>query len=68
MKSIITGDKGDCLGTMLEQPRIDFTQLSRAMGVPAQRVERPEDLKAALNNALDSKQTNLIEVYVESKA
>jgi benzoylformate decarboxylase len=68
MKSIIMGDKGDCLGTMLEQPRIDFTQLSRAMGVPAQRVERPEDLKAALNNALDSKQTNLIEVYVESKA
>jgi len=59
--------KGECLGTKLEQPRIDFCQLSQAMGVPAQRVERPEGLRAALNTGLNSNKPNLIEVYVESK-
>lgn len=58
--------KGRFLGLDLVEPRIDFCQLSQAMGVQGQKVERPEKLKEALSSAFDSDKPALVEVVIDS--
>lgn len=66
MKNLIMGDKarGRYLGTDLDNPRIDFCQLSRAMGVRSEKVEQPEELRGALRSALESDKPALVEIYM----
>jgi len=68
MKILLMGErvKGRYLGLDLDKPRIDFCQLAQAMGVNGQKVERPEQLREALRQALDSGKPALVEVYIES--
>jgi pyruvate dehydrogenase (quinone) len=47
-------------GTGLDNP--DFAGVARALGLHGQRVERPDDLKAALRTALDHDGPALVEV------
>jgi benzoylformate decarboxylase len=64
MKHIAMGEKakGRYLGLDFNEPRIDFCQLAQAMGVPGQRVERPEELSDVLKSTLAADKLNLIEV------
>jgi len=68
MKTILMGQgvKGRDLGTTLESPRNDFCKLAEGMGLTAQRVETPDALKPALENAFSLDQPNLIEVVMDS--
>ena len=56
--------KGRYLGLDLKEPRVDFCQLAQAMGVPAQKVERPDEISEKLKSALESGKPNLVEVYL----
>jgi pyruvate dehydrogenase (quinone) len=49
-------------GTTLENP--DFAAVAQALGINGQRVERPDDLEAALRAALDHDGPALVEVMV----
>lgn len=49
----------------LSKPAIQFDQLSRAMGVPAVRVEKPEQIASAIDQALSHKGPFLIDVVLE---
>jgi pyruvate dehydrogenase (quinone) len=49
-------------GTELENP--DFAALAKALGMHGQRVERPDDLEAALRAALDHEGPALVEAVV----
>jgi pyruvate dehydrogenase (quinone) len=49
-------------GTELENP--DFAAVAQALGIHGQRVERPDDLEAALQAALDHDGPALVEVLV----
>jgi benzoylformate decarboxylase len=64
MKALIMGEKGKgrYLGTDLSQPQNDFCKLAEGMGVRAQRVEKPAQLKPALQQAFDMDKPNLVEV------
>ncbi|HSB77745.1 MAG TPA: thiamine pyrophosphate-binding protein [Candidatus Methylomirabilis sp.] len=68
MKTLIMGEKarGRKLGTCLDHPRNDFCKIAEGMGLPAQRVERPEELRSALQRAFSSGKPNLVEVYMDS--
>ena len=68
MKMRLMGEraKGRFLGTNLDEPRIDFSQLAQAMGVHGQKVERPEELREVLKSALESDKPALVEVYIEN--
>ena len=52
------------IGTKL--PGLDFVGLAKAMGCGSARVERADDLEAALQNALQSKEPFLLDVAVTS--
>jgi benzoylformate decarboxylase len=52
------------IGTKL--PGLDFVGLAKAMGCGSARVERADDLEAALQNALQSKKPFLLDVAVTS--
>ena len=69
MKRIMLGEKavGRNLGTNLENPRNDFCKLAEGMGLTAQRVEKPEALKDALQKAFALNKPNLIEVVVDDR-
>ncbi len=45
---------------------IDFCRLAQAMGVKSKKVERPENLKRVLNEAVRSGEPRLVEVIVEN--
>ena len=68
MKALIMGGmaRGRYLGTSLDQPRNDFCRIADGMGVQARRVEKPGDLKPALQWAFDSDRPSLVEVIMES--
>lgn len=51
----------------LEGPVLDFCMLARSMGVHGEAVRKPEDLSPILKSALDSREPNLIEVFVENR-
>lgn len=57
--------KGRLLGLEFEEPRIAFWQLAEAMGVPGQKVDRPDDLRQALRSALESDGPSVVEVTIE---
>jgi benzoylformate decarboxylase len=53
------------LGTDIGNPRIDFCGLAKSLGIPATKVEHPEELSGALRSALNSSSPTLVEVYVD---
>jgi benzoylformate decarboxylase len=55
------------VGMDFEDPRIDFTALARALGVPAEHIEEPEALPAALRRALASPGPKLLDVVVDGR-
>ena len=67
MKTVLMGEagKGRHLGTDLENPRNDFCKLAEGMGLVAQRVETPEELRNALQKAFSISRPNLIDVTVD---
>jgi benzoylformate decarboxylase len=50
----------------LSKPEIRFDEMSRSMGVPAVRVEKPEQIGAAIDQALSHKGPFLIDVVLEA--
>ena len=68
MKVLLMGEKGKgrYLGTCLDQPQNDFCKIADGMGVQARRVEKPEELRAALQHAFSLDKPNLLEVYMDS--
>ena len=67
MKPKLMGDevKGRNLGTVLCPPEIDFCKIAEGLGIAAQKVTDPADLRNALKNALGSGAPNLIDVVVD---
>jgi benzoylformate decarboxylase len=53
------------LGTDLCGPRTDFCRIAEAMGIMAQRVQKPAELHKVLRNAFRLNLPNLVEVYVD---
>jgi benzoylformate decarboxylase len=53
------------VGMDFANPAVDFVGLARAMGVTAERVEHPAELKAALTGALGQPGPRLLEVMVD---
>lgn len=68
MKSKMLGltDTDRNLGTTLSPPQIDFCRIAEGMGLFAQKVEKPEEIRVALDIALNSNQACLIEVSAEA--
>jgi len=68
MKALLMAEKakGRYLGTSLGHPQNDFCKIAEGMGVQAQRVERPEQLGPALQQAFSVDKPNLVEVYMDS--
>lgn len=54
------------LGMDLVNPALDFVEIARGMGVPAQRIADPSELAAALRDAIASRQPRLLEVIVDA--
>lgn len=54
------------VATDLTDPELRFDRIAEAMGVPGQRVERPEQLAGALREALAVRGPSLIDVVLES--
>lgn len=67
MRTVLFGEKarGRNLGTDLCDPKNDFSKLAEGMGLIAQKVEKPEQLKSALETAFNMNQANLVEVEVD---
>ncbi|MFC1901608.1 thiamine pyrophosphate-binding protein [Chloroflexota bacterium] len=55
------------VGVNMDEPVISYSQLAEAMGVPAQRVDRPGELRQALKSALESGGPSLVEVCLGPK-
>ncbi|HYE06166.1 MAG TPA: thiamine pyrophosphate-dependent enzyme [Planctomycetota bacterium] len=51
----------------LDRPAIDFLALAQALGVPARRVERAQDVAAAIEAGIASRLPNLIEVVISAE-
>ncbi|MFC1909183.1 thiamine pyrophosphate-binding protein [Chloroflexota bacterium] len=68
MKSILLGEKniGRNLGTDLSIPQNDFVKLAEGMGLTAQKVTEPGELKDALEKAFNLNKPNLVEVAVDA--
>jgi len=49
----------------IEKPAIDFVALARSLGVEAERVSTPAELRPALSRGIDAKQPYLVEVVLE---
>ena len=55
------------IGADLTDPVVDFTALAAGFGVPAWRVERPEQVGAAVRAAIESRGPALIELIVSGE-
>ncbi|MBN2062356.1 MAG: thiamine pyrophosphate-binding protein [Deltaproteobacteria bacterium] len=68
MKKILMGEKvtGRNLGTDLCLPANDFCKIAEGMGITAQKLERPEDIRETLKKALSLNKPNLIDVTVDA--
>lgn len=53
-------------GMEIDDPVVDFTMLARSMGVKAEAVRDPEELRRVLKTAFDSGEPRLVEVFVEN--
>ena len=53
------------LGMDFNDPAIDFVNLAKSMGMSAQRVTRPDDLKTAIAEGMASGKPNLIDAVVD---
>jgi benzoylformate decarboxylase len=51
-------------GMDLRDPEIDFVHLAQSMGVPARRVADPGDIVPALQEAMASGETRLLDVMI----
>lgn len=60
------GGDGHYLGTDLSEPAIDYVALAGSFGVPARRVERPEELDEAVKWAIGPGPT-VLEVLVDDR-
>ncbi len=56
----------DFVALDLNDPPLRFDLMAESMGVPARRVERPEDLKDALREAIDHPGPSLVDVVMDS--
>jgi benzoylformate decarboxylase len=56
--------KGRYCGMDFDQPRLDFPKMAQSMGIPGQRVEKPEELNKVLKSAFASNKANLVEVCI----
>jgi benzoylformate decarboxylase len=54
------------IGMDLNDPPLRFDLLAEAMGVPARRVERPDDIKGALTEAIAHPGPFLVDVVMDS--
>ncbi len=54
------------IGIDLVRPAIQFVELARALGVHAERTERPADLQQALKDAMQRQGPTLIDVPIEA--
>ena len=45
----------------------EFTQISKGFGIPAEKIEKREELAAAMKRMLDSKESYLLEIMVEKE-
>ena len=61
----ISAQTGHFVGMDLERPRIDFVGLAQSLGVPAERVDKVEEISAALTHALARGGPSLIDVEVD---
>jgi len=67
-KAMILGNKDRdvrSLGENLDNPRIDFCQLAKAVGIEGKKAVRPEELAVVLSSAIKSNKPELVEVYIE---
>jgi pyruvate dehydrogenase (quinone) len=51
-----------------ESPQFDYAAIATAMGIPAVRVERPQDVRGALRGALDRPGPALVDVVTDPRA
>ncbi|MBX3686500.1 MAG: thiamine pyrophosphate-binding protein [Rhodocyclaceae bacterium] len=51
----------------INDPPIDFLALATAMGMPSQRIERAEDIRPRVSEAVASNRPNLIEIVVAAE-
>jgi benzoylformate decarboxylase len=49
------------------EPAIDYVALAGAMGVPAQRIGRAADIAPAVETAIASRRTSLLEVTISAE-
>ena len=61
----ISAQTGHFVGMDLERPRIDFVGLAQSLGVPAERVDKVEEISPALTHALTRGGPSLIDVEVD---
>ena len=52
-------------GMDLVDPEIDYIALARSLGVPAERVEKPQDLRPVLEKMLAASGPTLVDVAID---
>ena len=60
-----SGRKSDFIGFDLEDPPLDYAKMASVWGIPAVRVERPDDLRPALKEAIDHNGPSLVDVVID---
>jgi benzoylformate decarboxylase len=51
----------------IDQPAIDYEAMARSMGVPARRIEKATDIAPAIEAAIASGQTHLVEILISPR-
>ncbi len=54
------------IGMDFKDPAIDFVHMGQAMGIPSQRITDPQDLQAALENAMRTPGPKVLDVVVDA--
>jgi thiamine pyrophosphate-dependent acetolactate synthase large subunit-like protein len=58
---------GRYLGLNFDQPRLDFCQIARSMGIAGRKVDRPDEIREALKTALQGGAPYLLEVNLKDE-
>jgi benzoylformate decarboxylase len=61
-----TGRKSEFLGLNLEDPPLDFAKQAAVWGIPGARIDRPDDLRPALEEALEHDGPSIVDVVVDN--